>query len=223
MPKIYDADTMMAKELYKKLHTKKKIKHFWEYYKNVVYFIVILSLIFIGGYILRPVPKPPANLRIKFVNTYVEGQTDVSNPMEADYEAYLGEDNTCQMSFTYSKLSLDNETEAGMNMEDMMIEVVTGNLELFIFDEMAMNKLCPTGFVLDLNSTLSSDVLKQVEEKLVYHKDINGNVVPMAIEITDTKYAKEMGLKGDKVFISFVSNSPNKEVAGQFVYYILSR
>ena len=218
-----DADTIRAKELYQELDFKGKIEHFWEYHKNKLYVVVFFVVLAIIAYVLSPEPRPEANLRIKFINAYVEGIMDETNIIETDYEAYLGENNTCEMAFAYTKLGPNNETQGGQNMESMMLEVATCNLELFIFDEFAMNKLCPTGYLVDVNTCLEPEMVEQVKDRLVYHKDLEGNVVPMAIDITETKYVKDMGIQGEKIFLSFVVNSPNPEVAKEFVTYIISQ
>ena len=221
--KEFDADTKKAKELYQKLDFKEKLEYFWEYHKNKFYVVICLVALAVIGYVLSPEPSPEANLRIKFVNAYVEGLRDETNAVEIDYEKYLGENNTCEMAFSYTKFDPNNETQGGQNMESLMIEVVTCNLELFIFDEYAMNKLCPTGFIQDLSTCLETELVEQVNDRLVYHEDLEGNVVPMAIDITNTRYAKNMGIQGEKVFLSFVVNSPNPEVAKEFVTYIISQ
>ena len=218
-----DADTIKAKELYSEMDFKGKMEHFWEYHKNKFYVVAFCLAVIAIVVVFSPEPGVDANLRVKFINAYIEGLMEESNVIETDYETHLGEDNTCEMAFTYEKLDPNNETEAGQNMESLMIEVVACNLELFVFDEFAMNKLCPTGFVLDLNTCLDSSTVETVNDRLVYHKDLEGNLVPMAIDITDTKYAKNMGIKGENIYISFVANSPNPEVAKEFVTYIVSQ
>ncbi len=223
MEKEMDIDTIRAKELYQELDLKGKIEYFWEYNKTKFYVTIFLIALAAIVYVFSPEPKPEANLRIKFINSYVEGLLDETNIIETDYEAYLGEDNTCEMAFSYIELDPNDETQGGQNMESLMIEVVTCNLELFIFDEFAMNKLCPTGFVVDLNTYLDPETVGKVKERLVYHKDIDGNVVPMAIDITDTKYAKDMGIQGEKVYLSFVANSTNMEMTKEYVTYIISQ
>lgn len=223
MEKECDADTIKAKELYKKLDLKGKIEHFWEYNKTKFYVTIFLIALAAIVYVFSPELKPEANLRIKFINAYVEGLMDETNIIETDYETYLGENNTCEMAFTYTKLDPNNETQGGVNMESMMIEVVTCNLELFIFDEFAMNKLCPTGFIVDLNTCLEPEMVEKVNDRLVYHKDLEGKVVPMAIDITDTKYVKDMGIQGEKVYLSFVANSTNMEMTKEYVTYIISQ
>ena len=50
-------------------------------------------------------------------------------------------------------------------MESMMLEVATCNLELFIFDEFAMNKLCPTGYLVDVNTCLEPEIVEKVKDK----------------------------------------------------------
>ncbi len=223
MEKEMDIDTIRAKELYQELDLKRKIQHFWEYNKTKFYVAIFLIALAVIVCVFSPEAKAEANLRIKFINSYVEGLLDETNIIETDYEAYLGEDNTCEMAFSYIKLDPNDETQGGQNMESLMIEVVTCNLELFIFDEFAMNKLCPTGFVVDLNTYLDSATIEKVKERIVCHKDIDGNVVPMAIDITDTKYARDMGIQGEKVYLSFVANSTNMEMTKEYVTYIISQ
>lgn len=217
-----DADTIRAKALYQELGVRGKVEHFWEYHKNKFYAVIFLAVVIVVVYMLRPTPSPDANLRIKFVNTYAEGLGDDATKIEVDYETYLGENNTCEMAFGYTKLDPNNEIQAGQNMESMMVEVVTCNLELFIFDEFAMNRLCQTGFIVDVNTCLAAEVIETAKDRLVYRVDLEGNVVPMAIDITDTQYVKDMGIQGEKIFLSFVVNSSNTEVTKEFVTYILS-
>ena len=218
-----DADTIRAKELYQKLNFKGKMRHFWDYNRNKCYIVLFFIALGVIAYVLSPDPGPEANLRIKFVNAYMEGLLNETNTIETDYEAYLGEDNKCEMAFSYTKLDPDNEIQGGQNMESMMIEVVTCRLELFIFDEYAMNKLCSTEFIIDLSTCLEPEVVEKVNDRLVYHEDYEGKMVPMAIDITNTKYVKNMGIQGEKVFLSFVLGSPNQDVAKDFVTYIISQ
>ena len=79
------------------------------------------------------------------------------------------------------------------------------------------------GYVVDLNTCLEPETVAMVKDRLIYHEDLDGNVVPMAIDITDTKYVKDMGIQGDKIFLSFVADSSNSEFAKEFVTYIISR
>lgn len=218
-----DADTERAKELYQRLSWKEKLEHVWEYHKNKVYVALGLLILGVVAYVLSPEAGPEPNLRIKFVNAYVEGLMDESNVIETDYETHLGADNTCEMAFAYTKLDPNNETQGGQNMESMMLEVVTCNLELFIFDEVAMNKLCPTGFLVDINTCLDAEVVEKVKDKMIYHEDLEGNVVPMAIDITNMKYVKDMGIQGEKIYLSFVVNSTNIEMAKEFVTYMIEK
>lgn len=224
MAKLYDADTVMAEDLYNGMSTKKKIAYLWDYYKKILFFIIFLIGLAGMVYVLRPEAKPASNLRLKFVNARIEGLSDEDNSIKADYEAYLGEGNTCEMAFAYCKIDPNDETKGGVTLENLLFEVAAKRgIELFVFDEYAMNKLCPTGFVLDLNTCLDSEVLEQVQHRLVYHTDLEGNIVPMAIDITDTNYVGEMGIQGDGIYLSFAANSPNSEIVKQFVTYILTR
>ena len=113
----------MGKCYYEELNTKKKIAHFWYYYKTYVLVAVCLIALAVVVYVLRPIPGPQPNLRITFVNAYVPGLRDEINCIEEDYEAYLGMDNACQMAFNYYEMSMADETKSGMNMEDMMLMV----------------------------------------------------------------------------------------------------
>ncbi len=223
MAKLQDADTKRAEELYNKLNRKEKAAHLWIYYRNIV--IVFAFFIALAGLVLVmwPVSGQEANLRIKFINAYMSGLSDENNYMQADYEEYLGEDNTCEMALTFTKINLDDETQSGVNMENLMFQVVIGGYELFIMDEYGMGKMCDSGFLRDISKCLDAEVLESVADNLIYHEDPDGNVVPMAINITDTEYVKATGIEGDGVYISFVENSPNGEVAKQFVTYILSK
>lgn len=216
-----DTDAIKAKEMYQKLSFREKLKHLWLYHKSKFYIVLFLAVVGFLVSILSPKPTPDANLRIKFINAYVEGLLDETNIIETDYEAYLGEDNTCEMAFTYTKFDPDNEIQSGQNLESMMVEVVTCNLELFLFDEYSMKRLCPTGFIMDLTTCLDADVLTVWQEHLVYGEDLEGNVVPMAIDITDTAYVEDKGIQGDKIFLSFVINSSNVDITKNFVEYIL--
>ena len=223
MAKNYDIDTIRAKKLYRELGTKDKLVHFWTYYRKAVFVSLFLVALAVLVYVLRPEPGPEANLRIKFINAYMPGLSDENNNMQADYENYLGENNTCEMALTFTKINLDDETQSGVNMENLMFQVAIGGYELFIMDEYGMWKMCDSGFLKDISKCLDAETLEAVTDDLICHEDPDGNVVAMAINITDTEYVKAAVIEGEGVYISFVENSPNTEIASQFVTYILSK
>lgn len=222
MRKVYDKDTITARELYKQLSFKEKCKHFWMYNKKIFYG-VFLGLVFVGIIcIISPEPAPEGNLNIKFINAYMAGLFEENNFIESDYDMYLEDDDACQMVFSYSEISEEGGAQSGSNMEDMMIEVVASNLDICVVDEFALGKVCPAGFVQDVNSYLDGNMLAQIQERLVYWEDMDGNSVPMAIDISNTSYVKAAGIQGDGIYVCFVSNSANPEIAKEFVTYMLS-
>lgn len=223
MAKFHDADTAMAEELYNGMNTREKLVHLWEYSKRFLFLIAFVIGVAGIVYALKPTPKLEDNLRVKFVNASMEDIADENNRMKVDYETYLGDGNTCEMAFSNCRISTIDETKSGKTLGKLAFEVTVCNIELFVCDEYALNKLCSTGLVLDLNTCLDTELLEQVHYRLTYHADLEGNTVPMAIDITDTNYVKEMGIQGDGVYLSFAANSPNAEMTKQFVTYILSQ
>lgn len=222
MAKLCDADTVMAAQVYSELSFRKKFVHFWIYHWKMVLTVIFFLSVGWMAYVLRPIPTPDANLRIMFVNAYIPMLEEENNTLIADYESYLGEGNSCEMELSYCVISPEDKMREDTNMDKVTSAVTKWSIELFVMDGYSMAKVCPTGFIKDLNTCVDSDVLSQVQERLVYHNDLEGNPVPMAIDITDTEYAEKIGIRGDGVFVAFAMNSPNEEVAKAFVTYILS-
>lgn len=221
MGKLCDTDAQMGKLLYDELNLGEKARHFWWYNKQrigVSIFIVLLAFLIVY---LGPQPGTSANLRIKFVNTYVEGLEADTNRVETDYEAWLGPENTCVMGFSECELSKGDETDTASKIGKMMFQVANCNLELFFADEFALNKLSSAGYTMNLNLCLESDILERVQERVVFRENLDGELVPMAIDITDTNYVKEMGIQGERVYLAFALNYPNIEVANNYVEYVL--
>lgn len=222
MAKLYDADAMMAEELYNNLSKRQKVAHFWTYYKNIVLVIVFMIALAAMVYALKPVTGPEDNLRIQFVNAYLDGWAEEDNSMEMDYNAYLAPDNISQMALSYCEIRPDDPMRADVNMDKVMSKVGKWSVEILVLDEYALNNISPTGFLRDLNICLDSTVLEQVQERIIYRKNSEGIEVPVAIDITDTEYVKRVGIQGESVYISFAVNCPNEELSKQFVTYILS-
>lgn len=224
MAKLYDADALKSKELYEQLNFKQKLSHFWTYHKNIFLFALV-ALIVVGGITCVTIllPKSNANLRIKFINANMPTLNEETNYIISDYETHLGENNSCEMEFSRSTLSEDNDTQAGRDIEGLLMELVACNLELYVFDKFAMDSLCPTGYVVDLNTCLDPTTVESAQDKLVYYDDVDGNRVPMAIDISDTDYVKNAGIESDGVYVGFAANSPNPDIAKEFVTYLLTQ
>lgn len=222
MAKLCDADVKMAEKMYMELSSKERLAHFWEYHKSKVFAIIFMIMFIVVIMVLRPTPQPEADFSIKFVNTYMPGLTEAGNYIETDYEKYLGADSEYRIAFSHTQIRSDDATKTGIDMERLMIELVAGELELFIYDDYAKEKLCTADWVYDLSTCLDSEVLERVDKRLIYHEYPDGQKVPVAIDISGTEYVKNAGIQGDKVYISFAAKSDDKENAKQFVTYILS-
>ncbi len=222
MAKLCDADTVMAAQVYSELSFREKLVHFWIYHWKIIFTVVFLILVAVMAYVLRPISTPDANLRIMFVNAYIPMLEEENNTLITDYERYLGEGNSCDMELSYCVISPEDKMREDTNMDKVMSAVTKWNIELFVFDKYAMNKICPTGFIRDLKTCMDGELLEKVLDCLVYYNDLEGNRVPMAIDIADTEYAEKIGIQGDGVYLAFAMNSPNEEVVKEFVTYILS-
>jgi hypothetical protein len=224
MQRTKDQDREIAKNLYSEMASKDKRAHFWHYNKKWFFLGVAILCVAIIFVIVSNLGSSEEEtiLNMKFVNVSMNGMNAKENYI-TDTLLKDVENSNGKIVITDSKIDVSDATKAGKNMEDIMVEVVSGNIDVMIMDSNCVTKFASSGFEADLSTYMNQNFMDSHKNELLYYTNPDNEVVPMAIKISGTNFVKNAGLEANgDIYFSFIENSERVDMAKNFLELIFS-
>lgn len=203
----------------------KKVDHLWTYYKIYLVFvgvIVLMSGIFISFFTKQ---SQDELVRGMLVNIYIDQEG--YNYLTTDYETYLGAEEDQIVTLTHSKFGnvLDQQqAEINYNQSLIMVARVSGSmLDYAILDQYAMEYYIDMDVYLDLREFFTTEELEAMtaENRVIYARaEGETETWPLAVDITDTQFAKDNINNEGKVYFALSGNQPNLDMCRNVWDYI---
>lgn len=203
---------------------KEKVEHIWTNFKE---WIVIFTILFgvLIAYIVTLLTNQQPVLEGYLLNVTLSdpGRTYITE----DYFASIGgtKKQTVQLhNAAYVENPQGQMVETNYAVMTQLAAVVASeSLDFIISDEYGMELGITMELYLDLNEFLSEDELTQWKEKLIYAQaEGTDYVYPVALDISDTAFAKDHITVSGPVYIGFAGNAPHLENCHTFLDYLLS-
>ncbi len=193
---------------FKELDTRGKIEHIWEYYRLRIFmigFCIIAGISLIYTIFIKPHPQTYCGLAMydQFISMAdIETMTDELNTMfSLNTDEY-----TVDVQSFYSD-GTDVMVEAQLN-EKFNTYIFASQFNLLFGTEEDTNTFIESTYVAPLSDYLSAEEIAQYDAKglVLYATDpYSSKVMPMALNIKDSKMLKKYGLyEGRECYISFV-------------------
>lgn len=107
--------------------------------------------------------------------------------------------------------------------EGVVGQVAAKRLDYFMLNELGFNYFASQELYMDLREILTEDELKKYSDKIIYTQEEDSDeMLPMAIDITDTDFIKYNNIATESIYIAFAGNAPHKELVHEFFNYVLS-
>ena len=116
------------------------------------------------------------------------------------------------------------EYKANINGEifvNFMNLVGSDYYDVLFADDTAANYLTSANVFTPLNEYLDADTYALVKDHIVTYKDMNGNIIEAAVDVSDTAFAKSLKTGYNKVYIGFPGKKErNHQAVKEFLEYI---
>lgn len=211
---------------------REKVDHLWTYYKEYA-FAIIMALIIVGAVIVSlftPVPTLVSSGTLVNVSLSLEGHDYLTDVF---YEQVLGSPdgkvalNTANYSNQDTVDAVDESYQAFMGVS---AKVEAKELDYLLLDQVGLDFYGSEDMIMDLRRLLPQEELEQLfaEDRLRFAMSEEGDAlkgteeedfslmhsntyIPIAIDLTGTKFAQEAIQTQMPVYISFIDNTPNFE------------
>lgn len=204
---------------------KEKLVHIWTYYKWLIpVFLIIVMLVSI---VISSVTNLNTVKMMAGISVNVNLSDEAETYLREDYREVLGLTSKKQ-KVVFTETNIENLVTAPDYMDSyyslMSLLAMCSNKEVdyLILDEEGVRVLMVQGAFRNLTEVYTEEELDALGDLVVYKEDKETKeLVPIALNITDTPFIQENTAANKNVFFSFVANSPRLEQTKALYQYLL--
>ena len=203
-----------------------KIRYLWETFKVYTPIVIVVGIMLTG--LVFSILNLNTEVIISGSLVNVVGTEEGIQYLTDDYGIKVGAkrfQREVQIDeISYGDPNSNSELEYNFQLSSKLFAMATGGtLDFLLMSKPAMGILMADEMFLDLREILTEEEMKQWEGKLVYCEftDERGSV-PVALDLSDTQFAKDCLSKEMSYYISFVVTTPRKEACRDYLAYILA-
>lgn len=195
--------------------------YIWEYYKfHIIAAVVVVVLaVNLGSAFYNSTFDTV--LHCIYLNSRAETEVNPA-PLEQDFGAYLGLGKKELITTEISYISFDdNATDYSYAaMAKVTALVAAHDLDIIIGDQEAIDHYASLNGFLNLEESLSPDVLKLVSDRLYLASDGEGTSYACAVDLSGLDFTAASNLAQDPPLLGIISNTENKDTAEQLLRYL---
>ena len=214
---------MKYKVNFKSLSTKQKIEYVWDYYKwHVVILVFVISMIV--STVQNAINYKEPLLNIIMLNSYGAMMNTEDHGFEEFFERYNYDSFDGAVEI---KKDLTFSREGELNYEDyqnyeVLFSLLVGQEYQMILGtgEKTLDFL-NQGFLSDLSTILSKDILERYKNQLVYFED-EGKKYPCAIILSNNQWLAENNYYDGECYVGILNQENISEVVIDFTEFLLS-
>lgn len=210
-------------EKLKAMTWKDRVWYIWNYYK------VHMALVVVAVLILQVVITSLYHstfdtvLYAMIINSYSEEEVDLSI-LQEDFAVYqnLGKKELVTAEAIYVTYGDQASELSYATLAKISALVFSQDLDIMIGDKATIDHFASLGGYLDLEKSLSPDLLAMVQDRLIYTAGEDGAEHAYAVEISGTAFAADTHLGQDPPLLGIVSNTVRREHTDALLRYILT-
>lgn len=208
------------------MNTKEKLNHLWTYYKGTL--VILAILIALGSIIVTSCRNRNTVTLLTGIGINVNLTDEGRQYVEDGYFPRVSQGGLEKVS--YSEVHQDSFTntatleESYMGLMSLLALATTEELDYMLMDQTALTNMLPHNIYMDLRNFFTEAELEALGEKVVWmemgDEEAGYTLTPVAVDISDTEFAKTATKYGGKVFFSVVINTPRSETVRDFWTYL---
>lgn len=208
----------------KDMTPKQKLEHLWEYYKWVLG--VLLLIVMIVATVISAIQSSQVNVRLAGAAINVDLSADGYRMLTDGYREQIdarGKRDSVELTnfFFDNPYTTVEQTNTFDVIESVDAKIAADLMDYILFDELAWEFLRSPDRLLDLRELFTPEQLDAMGAAVVklYIPD-TGEVIPMAINITDTEFYHRHIQTKETVYLAFSINTSRLDVCADLWQYI---
>lgn len=197
--------------------------YIWNYYK--VYMALIVAAILILQVVITSLYNSTFDtvLYAMIINSYSDEETDLST-LQEDFAAYqnLGKKELVNAEALYVTYGDQASELSYATLAKISALVFSQDLDVIIGDKETIDHFASLSGYLDLEKSLSPDLLALVQDRLFYTAGEDGKERAYALDISGTAFAADTHLGQDPPLLGIVSNTTRRDHTDALLRYILN-
>lgn len=211
------------REKLKAMSRRDRVWYIWEYYKfHMLAVVVVVFLVYVAASSFYRSTFNTA-LHCIYVNSRSESGVNFA-PLEEDFAAWLelGKKDVITTETLFISYGDDATNYSYANMAKITALVSTSDLDVMVCDQENLDHYGEMDGFLDLEQTLSPDVLALVENRLYRCSGSDGLSHAYAIDISGTSFAANSQLAQTPPLLGVVSTTVRLETVEALIRYIFA-
>ena len=216
-------DYWHAKDAMKDMTWRERIDYIWTYYHVHILIVVGVAALVISFLVTVLAPQKQVVFSGTTVNVTLSdaGRQYLTEQLFASMGGTDPEKQEvlCQES-TLGQTEYGDTT--GAEIMTLVAEIAAQSLDYIIMDELSMEYLSRGGWFGDVTEELTQKHLDLFADKLYTVQTEEGEILPVAIDITDLPFTQACTLKAKKVYLILPGNTERVEKTDEFVDWLLA-
>lgn len=216
-------DSWKAKDAMKDMTWRQRLDYIWTYYN-----VQIIATVSIGALLIAfcsTVFAPRKQVVMSGITVNITLAEQGQKYLNEDLFAAFGGTDTSKQEAQFREATL-GQTEygdtTGAEIMSLVGDIAAGSLDYIIMDELSMTALSRGGWFGDITECLSEQQMKDFDEMLYKVQMADGSIVAVAVDITDTAFAKACAPKEKKVYLVLPGNTERAELSDEFFDWLLA-
>lgn len=212
------------RETFRNLDRKEKMTYIWDFYRwHILCLCLAVVLIIALASTLSNLEEEPV-FRGSLTNLTITQEGE--NYLTAELLAAFGMDaETEHIEFLHRTLENDVMKAEQYQAENSAVValVMSKMVDLFIMDQESYDAYSTWNIFADVHRVLNAEQLAQVPDAMLkYIEDEDGNVYPVAIDISQTPFARDCLSGGGSVYLAFPGNTERNQMVSTFFDHLYS-
>lgn len=201
-----------------------KMEYLWEYYRWVLlvaaFGAIVIAMVVTG--IVNSSGKVFYSGAVVNVQLGEEGEAFLTDHLEEIFPAPKGER---AKLFTTSFQDLQKASDVEMSAATayrVVLMITAEDYDYMIMDETAWNYYRNHPVFTALDEMFPDEVIERYSDRIVRYQPEDSEELPLAIDITDSAFARKYAQQGTKVYIAFPGNTGRTELNDDFLEYLMN-
>ena len=195
---------------------KERAKYYWYYYGKYTIIGLLLLFMFVDIACQALRGKPEGLINGTAVN--VKMSAEMEKKLTEDAFPYMGGEDPQRQEVT---LVANELRPADLHIISMLrTKFLGGAYDYVLMDQTALDVMVSMEAFADLSLVIPEEKLSKWNERFAYAKNTSGELVPIAINITDTPLADGCTYQGEYIYIAFTVINTRAHVVEPFFDYL---